>query len=81
MKTLGAGLANQIFQYAAVIRIQAHYKLPLCILHAFHQKHSDTDYRFLFKSGKPVEYSDAGIQQRVDNGFLVHPENTAGFNE
>ena len=78
---VGAGLANQLFQYAASILIRSHYKLPVCILPTLHNKHSKTDYRFLFKSGKPVEYSDDGIQQRVDNAFPVHQKHTIEFNE
>jgi hypothetical protein len=81
MKIGNEGLANQIFMYAAAIRIQEHYKLPLLILPTLHNKHSKTDYRFLFKSGKPVEYSDPGMHDRLDNARVVHPPAAIGFNE
>jgi hypothetical protein len=59
------GLGNQLFIYAAAVRILKKLsQWDLCIPPALENPHTSTDYRFLFKQGRPVELTEE-IQERI----------------
>lgn len=67
---LGAGFGNQLFIYAAGLVVKKKLGLPLYLLPSTTNQHSSTDYRYLFKQGKPVEYAD--MQGRINASRKIH---------
>lgn len=65
-----SGLGNQLFIYGSGIVAKNKTGMPLCMLPAALMPHSKKDYRYLFKSGSPVEYAD--VQARLDKAIKVH---------
>ena len=51
----GMGLGNQFWVYAAGVAASIRSGLPLCILRATSNPHSNKDYREIFTIGKPIE--------------------------
>lgn len=67
---IDSGLGNQLFIYGSGIVAKNKTGMPLCLLPATSMPHSKKDYRYLFKSGSPVEY--ASVQSRLNTAIKVH---------
>ena len=65
---IGIGIGNQLCIYAAAVRIKNALKHWDICIPPLKQKHSDVDYRYLFKQGIPVERDD----ERIGKAGLVH---------
>lgn len=68
----GVGIGNQLCIYAAATIIKDKVKnWDLCIPPMKNNPHTDTDYRFLFTQGRPVEIKPE-IEERIRVATLVH---------
>lgn len=73
------GLGNQLCIYAAaVVLVKKIKNWNLCIPPAPHNPHAPTDYRFLFKQGRPVERTP-DIQGRINVAKVVHKNKNVFF--
>ena len=66
---LHAGLGNQIFIYAAALAIKDHLEMPLILIAADDNPHSQTKYTPFFKGGEDRNLSD--VQSRFDNAVKM----------
>lgn len=73
------GLGNQLCIYAAtVVLVKKIKNWNVCIPPAPHNPHAPTDYRFLFKQGRPVERTP-DIQGRINVAKVVHKNKNVFF--
>lgn len=68
------GLGNQLCIYAATVIVKNKLKnWDICIPPVENNPHTSTDYRFLFKQGRPVEMTP-DIKGRVDTARVIHKD-------
>lgn len=68
----GIGLGNQLCIYAAAVVIKNKLmNWDLCIPPVVGNPHATTDYRFLFKQGKPIEKTPE-VTQQIASAIVVH---------
>ena len=69
------GLGNQLFIYAATVIVKNKLKnWDICIPPVQDNPHTSTDYRFLFKQGRPVELTP-DMKERVSGAAAVIHKN------
>jgi len=74
------GLGNQLCIYAAAVRIaKALSNWDICIPPAVNNPHASTDYRFLFKQGRPVERTGDIKERMTAASDVVHKNKNVFF--
>lgn len=77
----GMGLGNQFWVYAAGLAASIRSGLPLCILRASSNPHSNKDYREIFTLGKAIESAQNSPKLIFGNINAKNPHNnTSGKN-
>jgi hypothetical protein len=73
---MDVGLGNQLCIYAAALRLKEALKHWDICIPPLKQKHSDIDYRYLFKEGIPVERDD----RRIARAGKIHDKIDTHYN-